>query len=66
MGGMQAELCVMLHSDFMGKLPTLWAEILYGQLLGKAKTRGLAQNVDEKALLVTMLLYFLGKQPFCP
>jgi hypothetical protein len=44
---------IALKSDFMGNFPTLWAEILYGQLLGKAFTKGLAQNVDEKALLVT-------------
>ena len=50
----------------MGNFPTLWAEILYGQILGKAKPGGFAQNVDEKALLVTPLYYFMGKVPFCP
>ena len=59
-------MCARLQIDFMGKISTLWAEILYGQLLGKAESTGLAQNVDEKALLVTLDSYFMGKVPFCP
>jgi len=34
--------------DFLGSLPTFWAETFWADFLGKAGKVGLAQKVDEK------------------
>jgi hypothetical protein len=43
----------------MGRLDTLWAELLYGWFMGKAGQAGLAQKVVKMFLPVTAILDFL-------
>jgi hypothetical protein len=43
----------------MGSLPTLWAEILYGWIKGKAADWGFAQNLFILSQLGPVFGYFL-------
>jgi hypothetical protein len=43
----------------MGRLDTLWAELLYGWFMGKAGQAGLAQKVVKTFLPETPLFHIL-------